>query len=52
MTKQVDMSVTTPFLLDKPDFSKTEVVKVYVYTIVVPVIDYWQETIEGKKGAA
>ncbi len=31
--KQVDMTVTSPFLLTKPDFSKTEVVQ--VYTIVL-----------------
>jgi hypothetical protein len=37
------------FLLPKPDFSKTEVVKVYVGTIVTMV--YWKPTIEGKKGA-
>ena len=32
------------------DFSKTEVVKVYVHTIVTPTMDYWKQTIEGKKG--
>ena len=47
----LDMAVTAPFLLAKPEFSKTEVVKAYVYTIVAPAIDYWQQTIEGKKGA-
>jgi hypothetical protein len=47
VTKQVDMAVVPPFLLAKPDFSKTEVVKAYVYTIVAPDIDYWQQTIEG-----
>jgi hypothetical protein len=36
------MTVSAPFLLDKPDFSKTEVVKTYVYVIatVAPAIDY------------
>jgi len=43
--------LTGPFLLAKPDFSKTEVVKAYVYTIVAPAIDFWKETTEGKKGA-
>ena len=37
------MSVTVPFLSAKPDFSKTELVKTYVYTIVVLTIDYWTE---------
>jgi hypothetical protein len=50
VTKEVGMTVTTPFLLVKPDFSKTEVVKTYVHTIVVPVMDYWKQTIEGKRG--
>ena len=50
VTKEVDMSVTGPFSLVKPDFSKTEVVKTYVHTIVVPVMDYWNETIEVQKG--
>ena len=50
MTKEVDMVVESPFLLAKPDFSKTEVVKSYVHTIVVPVMDYWKQTIEVKKG--
>ncbi len=44
------MTVSTPFLLTKPDFSKTEVVKAYVHTIVAPAMDYWKETIEVKKG--
>jgi hypothetical protein len=44
-------AVTGHFLLAKPDFSKTEVVKAYTYTIVAPAIDYWKETIEGNKGA-
>jgi hypothetical protein len=35
----------------RPDFSKTEVVKAYVDTIVAPVMDYWKQTIEGKKWA-
>jgi hypothetical protein len=30
VTKEVDIAVTGPFLLAKPDFSKTEVVKAYV----------------------
>ncbi len=30
---------TGPFLLTNPDFSKSEVVKVYVHTVVAPVID-------------
>ena len=49
VTKEVDMVVTGHFLLAKPDFSKTEVV--YVGTIVAPAMDYWKQTIEGKKGA-
>jgi hypothetical protein len=40
-----------PFLLTNPDFSKTEVVKTYAHTVVVPTIDYWKRTIEVKKGA-
>ncbi len=44
------VTVTAPFLLVNPDFSKTEVVKAYAHTIVAPVIDYWKRTIEGKKG--
>ena len=43
--------VPRPFLLVKPDFSKTEVVKAYVHNIVAPAMDYWKETIEVKKGA-
>ena len=43
------MTVTAPFLLVNPDFSKTEVVKAYAHTIVAPAIDYWKQTIEGKK---
>jgi hypothetical protein len=38
----------------KPDFSKTEVVKAYVYNIFAPAIrlkSYCKETIEGKKGS-
>jgi hypothetical protein len=35
VTKEVDMTVSAPFLLDNPDFSKTEV-KEYVGTIVAP----------------
>ncbi len=50
MTKEVDVTVAAPLLFAKPDFSKTEVVKAYVYTIVAPAIDYWKETIEIKKG--
>ena len=45
-TKEVDMAVAGPLLLAKPDFSKTEVVKAYVYTIVAPAIDSWKETLE------
>ena len=51
VTKEVDMTVAAPFLLAKPDFSKTEVVKAYVHTILSPDMDYWKQTIEGKKGA-
>jgi hypothetical protein len=51
VTKEADMAVAAPFLLAKPDSSKTEVVKAYVYTIVAPATDYWKETIEVKKGA-
>jgi hypothetical protein len=36
-SNQVDMTVTS-FLLSKPDFSKTVVVKVQVYTIVLLLI--------------
>ena len=50
VTKEVDMDVAAPFLLAKPDFSKTEVVKANVHTIVDPTIDYWKQTIEVKKG--
>ncbi len=42
---------SAPFLLTNPDFSKTEVVKAYAHTVVVPEIDYWKRTIEVKKGA-
>jgi hypothetical protein len=31
--------------------SKTEMVKVFAYTVVVPTIDYWKHTIQVKKGA-
>ena len=37
--------------MTNPDFSKTEVVKAYAYTVVAPAIDYWKRTIEVKKGA-
>jgi hypothetical protein len=50
VTKEVDMAVEAPFLLVNPDFSKTEVVKAHVHTIVSPAIDYWKQTIEGKQG--
>ena len=50
MTKEVDMSVTGPFILAEPDFEKTAVVKSDAYTILATVIDYWKETTEGKKG--
>ena len=49
VTKEVNMSVAAPFLLANPDFSKTEVVKAYAHTIVAPAMDYWKQTIEGKK---
>ena len=45
------MAVAAPFSLAKPDFSKTEIVKAHVYTIVAPAMDYWKQTIEGKRGA-
>ena len=45
------MTLTGPFSLVQSYFSKTEVVKAYVYTIVAHVIDYGKETIEGQKGA-
>ncbi len=51
VTKEVDMTVAVHFLLAKSDFSKTEVVKAYVSTIVAPAMDYWKQTIEVKKGA-
>ncbi len=50
VTKEGDMSLTSPFLLARPDFSKTEVVKAYTYSIVDPPMDYWKQTIEVKKG--
>ena len=50
VTKEVDMVVATPFLLTNPDFSKTEVVKAYTHHIVVTSMDYWKQTIKGKKG--
>ena len=50
VTKEVDMVVAAAFVLVNPDFSKTEVVKAYAHTIGAPVIDYWKQTIEGKKG--
>ena len=46
VTKEADMALAAPFLLARPDFSKTEVVKGYVYIIVDPVMDYWEQTIE------
>ncbi len=49
VTKEVDMAVAAHFLLANPDFSNTEVVKAYVDTTVA--MDYWKQTIEGKKGA-
>ena len=51
VTKEADIALTAPFLLDRPDFSKTEVVKAYTYNIVAPVMDYWKQTIEVQKGA-
>ena len=50
VTKEADMALAAPLLLARPDFSKTEVVKTYVGTIVAPVMDYWKQTIEVKKG--
>jgi hypothetical protein len=47
VTEEVDVAVAAPFLLAKPDFSNTEVVKAYVHTSVAPAIDYWKQTIEG-----
>ena len=44
------MALAAPFLLVNPDFSKTEVVMAYAHTMVPPAIDYWKQTIEGKKG--
>ena len=49
VTKEADMDLAAPFLLTRPDFSKTEVVKAYTYSIVAPVMDYWKQTIEVKK---
>jgi hypothetical protein len=49
VTKEVDVSVSAPFLLTKPDFSKTEV-KTYVGTIVAPVMDYWNKQSKARKG--
>ena len=45
------MTVAGPFSWTKSYFSKTEVVKAYVYTIVAPGIHYWKENMEGKTGA-
>jgi hypothetical protein len=42
VTKEVDMTVTAPFLLARPDFSKTEMIKTYSYIIVAPVMDFWK----------
>ena len=54
MTKEVDVAVSQPvtfsFLLTRPDFSKTEVVKAYRYSIIAHAMDCWKETIEVKKG--
>ncbi len=49
VTKEVDMAVSAPFLLAKPDFSKTEV-KAYVGTIVAPAMDYWNRQTKARKG--
>ena len=49
VTKEVDMAVSAPFLLAKPDFSKTEV-KAYVGTIVAPAMDYWNRQSKARKG--
>ena len=49
VTKEVDMAVSAPFLLTKPDLSKTEV-KSYVGTIVAPVMDYWNRQSKSRKG--
>ena len=51
VTKEADMTLAAPFLLARTDFSKTEVVKTYTSSIVAPVMDYWKQTIEVKKGA-
>ena len=53
VTKEVDMAVAAHFFFAKPDFSKTEVVKAYVYTTatVALAFDYWKEAMEGKEGA-
>jgi hypothetical protein len=40
LPKEVDIAQGAPFLLTNPDFSKTEVVKTYAHTVVVPTIDY------------
>ena len=50
MTKESDMALAAPFLLARPDFSKTEVVKAYAYSIVAHAMVYWKQTIEVKKG--
>jgi hypothetical protein len=50
VTKEANMALTAPFLLARPELSKTEVVKAYTYSIVAPVMDYWKQTIEVKKG--
>jgi hypothetical protein len=49
VTKEVDMTVSTPFLLAKPDCSETEV-KAYVVTIVAPAMDYWNRQSKKRKG--
>jgi hypothetical protein len=47
----IAVSVTGSFSLTKSNFSKTEVVKAKVYTIIDHVIDYWKERIEDQKGS-
>ena len=41
LQQEVPVSDASPFLLTDPDFSKMDVVKAYVHTIVAPAIDYW-----------
>ena len=50
--EHVAFVVKYPSISSTPQFRSIDCdVKAYVYTIVAPTIDYWKETIEGKKEA-